>query len=115
MCQLICEVKKKNKQGIMNVVAAGGRYDAMILSYRNIMEQADMLGKDVQQSAVGISLSLDKIVQIIQKDNVLDNNLKLLDAVICFLGTKISMREKTKVSAKMYYLFQLVIIILNSY
>lgn len=97
MCQLTCEIKKKNKQSTMNVIAAGGRYDGMIANYRNIMEQADMLLKDVKQSAAGISLSLDKIVQIIQKDNLIEKDVNHLDVVVCSIGYNCLTREKIKV------------------
>lgn len=53
ICQFVCELKKKHKHNSMEVVAAGGRYDAMIANYRNIMLQANMLSKDIKQSAVG--------------------------------------------------------------
>lgn len=99
MCQLTCEVKKKNKQSsTMNVIAAGGRYDGMITHYRKIKEQVDMLLKDVKQSAVGLSLSLDKIVQIIQKDNLMiQKDISHLDVVVCSIRNNCPTRDEIKV------------------
>lgn len=51
--QCVYEIQKKRNQKGKEILAAGGRYDAMIQYYRNLMEQINMAGKDVQQSAVG--------------------------------------------------------------
>lgn len=96
VCQFVCELKKKHKRNNMDVLAAGGRYDNMIADYRCIMEQANMLGKDIQQSAVGISVSLDKVVQAVQEEQSLQEE-PLLDVVVCSLGTKALVKEKAKV------------------
>lgn len=79
----------------MEVLAAGGRYDNMIADYRNIMEQANMLSKDFHQSAVGVSISLDKLAQAVQESSAA--NFEFLDVVVCSLGTKLLMKEKAKV------------------
>jgi histidyl-tRNA synthetase len=64
ICQFVCDLKKKHRHGNKEVLAAGGRYDSMIASYRKIVQEANPLSKEVPtQSAVGISLSLDKLVQ----------------------------------------------------
>lgn len=34
MCQFVCELKKKRRKGGMEVLAAGGRYDAMLNNFR---------------------------------------------------------------------------------
>lgn len=93
--QFVCELKKKHKTDNMEVLAAGGRYDSMIAEYRNIMEQANMLSKDLHQSAVGVSISLDKLAQAVQENST--SNFELLDAVVCSLGSKTLMKEKAKV------------------
>lgn len=96
ICQFVCELKKKHKRNSMDVLAAGGRYDNMIADFRNIMEQANMLSKDIQQSAVGVSISLDKVVQAIQEEQSIQEE-QLLDVVVCSLGTKTLLKEKAKV------------------
>lgn len=53
ICQFVCDLKKKKRPDTKEVVAVGGRYDAMISYYRTIMEQTNMPVKNLQQSAVG--------------------------------------------------------------
>ncbi|CAH1116543.1 unnamed protein product [Phaedon cochleariae] len=96
--QFVCELKKKHKHHNMEVLAAGGRYDSMIAFYRSIMENANMLSKEVQQSAIGVSISLDRLVQAVQKEHSeeipgVDN----LDVVVCSVGRKEMIQEKTKI------------------
>ncbi|KAF5298737.1 hypothetical protein FQR65_LT09606 [Abscondita terminalis] len=98
MCQFVCELKKKRRKGGMDVLAAGGRYDKMIMDYRNIKEEANMLNKEIQQTAVGISISLDKLLQALQEEDESDFlNVSSLDAVVCSLTTKVSIKEKFRV------------------
>lgn len=99
ICQFVCDLKKKHKHSNMEVLAAGGRYDSMISWYRSIMEQANMLSRDVQQSAVGISISLDRLVQALQKEQV-----DFLDVVVCLVGTKHLIRDATKVDKFLIFL-----------
>ncbi|XP_031334945.1 eIF-2-alpha kinase GCN2 isoform X2 [Photinus pyralis] len=95
MCQFVCELKKKRRRGGMDVLAAGGRYDGMIASYRNVKEEAIMLNKELQQSAVGISISLDKLIQAVQEGgDFSEATTSNLDAVVCSLGNKIAPRER---------------------
>lgn len=98
ICQFVCELKKKRKHDSKEVVAAGGRYDAMINYYRGIMEQTNMLTKDIQQSAVGISISLDKLVQAVQKQESDDvPKLDAQDVIVCSVGAKQLIKEKTRI------------------
>lgn len=98
ICQFVCEVKKKHKHKNMEVIAAGGRYDAMITSYRTILEQANIVKRGVQQSAVGISLSMDRLVQVIQKDQSDDvPSANVVDVAVCSVGSKPMIKEKAKV------------------
>ncbi|RZC35247.1 Pkinase, RWD and/or tRNA-synt His domain containing protein [Asbolus verrucosus] len=98
ICQFVCEAKKKHKHGNKEVLAAGGRYDSMITSYRKIMEAANVHGKEIQQLAVGISLSLDKLVQAVIREQCDDlPKMEFLDVAVCSVGSKPLLREKTKV------------------
>ncbi|KAK4885013.1 hypothetical protein RN001_001284 [Aquatica leii] len=98
MCQFVCELKKKRRRGGMDVLAAGGRYDKMIMNYRNIKEEANMLNKDIQQAAVGVSISLDKLIQALQEEGESESvNVSSLDAVVCSLSGKVSIKEKFRV------------------
>ncbi|XP_025831674.1 eIF-2-alpha kinase GCN2 [Agrilus planipennis] len=94
MCQFLGEFKKR-KRHVYEVIAAGGRYDNMIRSYRNIKEQANTLNKEIEQHAVGISISLDKLVQAVQEENY--DEMTLLDAIVCSLGPKNFVNEKAQI------------------
>lgn len=96
--QFVCELRKRHKRDNMEVLAAGGRYDAMISEYRLIMEQANMLSKDLHQSAVGVSISLDKLAQAVQECSMSDLvNHEFLDVVVCSLGSKSLIKEKSRI------------------
>ncbi|XP_056630081.1 eIF-2-alpha kinase GCN2 [Diorhabda sublineata] len=96
--QFACEIKKRHKHRSMEVLAAGGRYDYMISWYRSIMEQASVSSKSVQQAAVGVSISLDKLVQALQKEQT-DGTPKLssFDVLVCSAGSKQTIKENIKI------------------
>lgn len=101
--QFVCELRKKHMTGHKEVLAAGGRYDAMIQSYRRMMETAGISKKNVQQSAVGISLSLDRLVQgIIREEDVDLPNCASFDVAVSSVGTKAMIAEKTKLLRELW-------------
>lgn len=103
ICQFVCEVKKKHKHHSLEVLAAGGRYDSMVAYYRNMVEQANVLNS--KQSAVGISISLDKMVQVIQREQFEDSlRIDIPVVGVCSVGCT-HLKEKAKVREKMvkYY------------
>lgn len=61
------------------------------------MEKSGLITK-VSQSAVGISISLDKLVQALQEEKTETEELTDFYTVICSLGRKPLLKEKTKVS-----------------
>ncbi|KAL3285701.1 hypothetical protein HHI36_000232 [Cryptolaemus montrouzieri] len=96
ICQFVCEFKKR-KHNKMEVLAAGGRYDRMIAHYRD-MQKGNITSKELSQSGVGISISLDKIVQAIQKEELLNGNaVGRFDLIVCSLGNKHCSSEIVKV------------------
>ncbi|XP_017783992.1 PREDICTED: eIF-2-alpha kinase GCN2 [Nicrophorus vespilloides] len=96
MFQLVCEVRKKKKIA-MDVLAAGGRYDNMIRTYRNTVVQDNESSMDIKQSAVGVSISLDKLTSAMQKNQDDMTNFAYLDVAVCSLGTNAFIKEKSKV------------------
>ncbi|KAJ8673725.1 hypothetical protein QAD02_004987, partial [Eretmocerus hayati] len=60
--QITCEIKRRRRRGGQDVIAAGGRYDKMLSSFRQILERTGMASKEMKQYGVGISISLDKLV-----------------------------------------------------
>ncbi|GLV39622.1 Gcn2 [Carabus blaptoides fortunei] len=102
MCQFVCELKKKRRRGGLDVLAAGGRYDRMISNYRFTMERSGLATRGVSQSAVGISLSLDKLVQALQEEQSAEMGLCNLDAVVCSMGVRPMMKEKAKILRELW-------------
>ncbi|XP_046402509.1 eIF-2-alpha kinase GCN2 [Ischnura elegans] len=101
MCQMVCELKKKRRKGGLDIIAAGGRYDSLLASYRHILDLTGMSSREVNQSAVGISLSLEKVALAIHhQQQGLDGagewsgsgsptllpKLSPLDVVVCCMG-----------------------------
>ncbi|KAI4482571.1 hypothetical protein M0804_008424 [Polistes exclamans] len=64
--QITCELKHRRKGG-QDVIAAGGRYDKMLMSFRQILERTEMTNKETKQYGVGISISLDKLVCAVEE------------------------------------------------
>ncbi|XP_066996679.1 eIF-2-alpha kinase GCN2 [Anabrus simplex] len=94
MCQFVCELKKKRRKGGLDVIAAGGRYDSLLAKFRQTLDMTAVAPRDVSQAAVGISISLDKIVSALQEeDNVAPN----VNVVLCSLGHRPMLREKAGV------------------
>ncbi|ELU08630.1 hypothetical protein CAPTEDRAFT_220708 [Capitella teleta] len=85
--QVVADVRRK-KRTLLDVFAAGGRYDALISRYRKPGSAP------VFQCVVGISLSFDKILAA-QLDGDCDNSLPTrCDVLVCSIGHKAMLREK---------------------
>ncbi|KAI4502781.1 hypothetical protein M0802_001825 [Mischocyttarus mexicanus] len=83
--QITCELKHRRKGG-QDVIAAGGRYDKMLMSFRQILERTEMTNKETKQYGVGISISLDKLVCAVEEmsKNICGENKFGIDvAVYC--------------------------------
>ncbi|XP_050446671.1 eIF-2-alpha kinase GCN2 [Cataglyphis hispanica] len=63
--QITCELKHRRKRGGQDVIAAGGRYDKMLMSFRKVLERTGMASKETKQYGAGISISLDKLVSVV--------------------------------------------------
>lgn len=92
----------------MDVLAVGGRYDDMISTYRATLENADTLSKDIRQSAVGVTVFLDKLVQAFIKKQRTDKTYSKmgsshLQAMVYFVGSKISLDDKGQVCRRSHY------------
>ncbi|XP_071450666.1 eIF-2-alpha kinase GCN2 isoform X2 [Hetaerina americana] len=113
MCQMVCELKKKRRKGGLDIIAAGGRYDSLLTSYRRILDLTGMSSREVNQSAVGISLSLEKVaLALYHQQQGLDGagewsgsgsptllpKLSPLDVVVCCMGQICAMtREMARI------------------
>lgn len=83
MCQLVCENKNKHRHGGVEVIAAGGRYDGMISSFRQALDRSGLLRPGPCQSAVGVSICMDKVVTLLHDSG---ERVNAADVVLCFSG-----------------------------
>ncbi|KAJ1529287.1 hypothetical protein ONE63_006085 [Megalurothrips usitatus] len=83
MFQLVCENKNKHRHGGVEVIAAGGRYDAMIAFFRQALDRSGMLRPGPPQSAVGVSICLDKVVSLLHDSG---ERVKSVDVVLWSSG-----------------------------
>ncbi|XP_031785554.1 eIF-2-alpha kinase GCN2 [Nasonia vitripennis] len=93
--QITCEIKKRRRRGGQEVIAAGGRYDKMLASFRQVLERTGMASKETKQFGVGISISLDKLASAaceLSEDLCRDNKFAIDVAVCCVDG--VPRREK---------------------
>lgn len=65
--QISCESKRRRRRGGQEVIAAGGRYDNMLMSFRQVLERTGLASKEVKQYGAGISVSLDKLVGAVEE------------------------------------------------
>lgn len=63
--QITHEITPKKKGG--EVIAAGGRYDKMLCSFKNILERTEMANKEIKHYGTGISISLEKLVSAVSE------------------------------------------------
>ncbi|KAK0164782.1 hypothetical protein PV328_003359 [Microctonus aethiopoides] len=74
---ITCEVKRR-RSGCQDVIAAGGRYDKMLMYFRQLVQHTGSSGMDIKQYGAGISISLDKLVSILHESEMelsLEKNL----------------------------------------
>ncbi|XP_022239338.1 eIF-2-alpha kinase GCN2-like [Limulus polyphemus] len=64
--QFVCQLKKKNRKSGMEVLAAGGRYDKLVSMFR--LPQSNLSSKEISQSAVGVSIAVERIVGALTED-----------------------------------------------
>ncbi|XP_012285402.1 eIF-2-alpha kinase GCN2 [Orussus abietinus] len=105
--QITCELKRRRRRGGQEVMAAGGRYDKMLTSFRQVLERTGMANKEVKQYGVGISVSLDKLVCAVgESTDVIygDSSFKVDVAVCCVGGTLKREKEMADVLRELWAL-----------
>ncbi|XP_012147021.2 eukaryotic translation initiation factor 2 alpha kinase Gcn2 isoform X1 [Megachile rotundata] len=65
--QITYDGKKRRKKCGEEVIAAGGRYDKMLSSFKKIFERTDMASKEMKQYGAGISISLEKLISVVSE------------------------------------------------
>jgi len=84
--QITCELKHRRRRGGQDVIAAGGRYDKMLVSFRKVLERTGMASKETKQYGAGISISLDKLVSAGAEEGEGGENKYGIDVAICCEG-----------------------------
>ncbi|XP_076664600.1 eukaryotic translation initiation factor 2 alpha kinase Gcn2 isoform X2 [Andrena cerasifolii] len=82
--QITCQVKRHRKKCGEEVIAAGGRYDKMLSSFKKTLERTEMTNKETKQYGVGISISLEKLVSaVLETPNSLEIKCGVDIAISC--------------------------------
>lgn len=105
ICQVTCELKKRRRHGGQVIIAAGGRYDKMLTSFRQYVDSPEDSSKELKQFGVGISISLDKLVCAVEqdcKDICTDNKFGVDVAVCCIGGLRRRQKEKAEVLRELW-------------
>lgn len=96
--QITCELKHRRRRGGQDVIAAGGRYDKMLMSFRKVLERTGMASKEMKQYGAGISISLDKLVSAVTEacENLGGENKCGIDVAVCCEGNQGSEGRREK-------------------
>lgn len=97
--QITCELKHRRRRGGQDVIAAGGRYDKMLVSFRKVLERTGMASKETKQYGAGISISLDKLVSAGAEECEGGESKCGIDVAVCWEGNSESEgREKDMIN-----------------
>lgn len=84
--QITCELKHRWRRGGQDIIAAGGRYDKMLVSFRKVLERTGMASKETKQYGAGISISLDKLVSAVTETFDGGESKCGIDVAVCCEG-----------------------------
>ena len=84
--QITCELKHRRRRCGQDIIAAGGRYDKMLVSFRKVLERTGMASKEIKQYGAGISISLDKLVSAGVEECEGSESKYGIDVAICCEG-----------------------------
>ena len=87
--QITCESERRRRRGVQEVLAAGGRYDKMLASFRQGVEPTTPNKQDGKHYGAGISISLDKVISAFNyetSDQSPDGKFGIDVAVCCIDG-----------------------------
>lgn len=83
------ESKRHRRRGGQDVIAAGGRYDKLLSSFHQVLQNTSK-ANELNQFGVGISISLDKLISIVdelsQSQETRFENKSVIDIVVCCVG-----------------------------
>lgn len=75
--QITCDFKRRRRRVGQEIIAAGGRYDKMLQVFERISERSGLTSKENRHHGVGISISLDRLVSVIQELLLEDSNIEM--------------------------------------
>lgn len=85
--QITCELKHRRRRSGQDIIAAGGRYDKMLVSFRKVLERTGMASKETKQYGAGISISLDKLASAVAEACENGESKCGIDVAICCEGS----------------------------
>ncbi|XP_022092964.1 eIF-2-alpha kinase GCN2-like isoform X2 [Acanthaster planci] len=92
--QFVAESVHRKKKTAMDVLAAGGRYDHLIQLFKKPSSQPHQ----TCPSAVGISVSFEKIVSAVLQDTCMSETTpSVCDVLVCTIGSGSSYKDRIKV------------------
>ncbi|XP_064621826.1 eIF-2-alpha kinase GCN2-like isoform X2 [Lineus longissimus] len=95
--QVVMEVPRKKGKHVLDILAAGGRYDGLIARFR--------MSRDlVSQTAVGASIAVDKIVAACMdiRDKTEMEIPTISDVLICTLGHRAMVKEQLHLASDLW-------------
>lgn len=103
------ESKRHRRKCGQDVIAAGGRYDKLLSTFHQVLQSTSRGGDDLQQFGVGISISLDKLISIVdelsQNQETRNESKSANDIVVCCVGGEpIRRREQGEVLRELWSL-----------
>ncbi|ODM97010.1 Eukaryotic translation initiation factor 2-alpha kinase 4 [Orchesella cincta] len=109
--QVVCNLRKRKNKMTVDVIAAGGRYDGLIESFRGALALESELTAATaskehysqSQCAVGISISFDKLVAGYDGEDCSEWQRRgTVDAVICSVGHHPLAKEKLELMKELW-------------
>lgn len=89
--QFVCEPKKSKNKGLLDILAAGGRYDKLISSFkvRTVLD----CDKEINHSAVGVSIAVERIVSA-ELNSDENQSCGIVDVLVHSTGDTAMLKER---------------------
>ncbi|XP_074662114.1 eIF-2-alpha kinase GCN2-like [Tubulanus polymorphus] len=97
--QVVSQITGRKRKGMLDVLAAGGRYDSLISKFK--MPTSNLLASH-NQSAVGMSIAVDKIVAAVLEESQELPLPKVYDVMVCSVGHRMLLKEQLFVSKELW-------------
>ncbi|GFR96851.1 eukaryotic translation initiation factor 2-alpha kinase 4 [Elysia marginata] len=98
--QVMCDYcKKKKRKVVAEMLAAGGRYDKLIEKFTPVQP---LSSSHIPVHGVGISISFDRLIAVIDDDEQIHRHLSSSDVVVCTLGHHLMVKERLAVARDLW-------------